>query len=98
MSLHPEASYPIPEDTQRVARAAFRRGNPYMQVADRLGTIYHDAQFTALFGPDMRVDIARADSLPRTASGKFRYVESRVAQPILERLMGAASNQGASST
>ncbi len=49
MSLHPEASYPIPEDTQRVARAAFRRGNPYMQVADRLGTIYHDAQFTALF-------------------------------------------------
>ena len=53
------------------------------------------AQFTALFGPDMRVDIVRADSLPRTASGKFRYVESRVAQPILERLMGAASNQGA---
>jgi len=46
----------------------------------------------------MRVDIVRADSLPRTASGKFRYVESRVAQPILERLMGAASNQGASST
>ena len=56
------------------------------------------AQFTALFGPDMRVDIVRADSLPRTASGKFRYVESRVAQPILERLMGAASSQGASST
>ena len=56
------------------------------------------AQFTALFGPEMRVDIVRADSLPRTASGKFRYVESRVAQPILERLMGAASNQGASST
>ena len=49
MSLHPEASYPIPEDTQRVARAAFPRGNLYMQVADRLGTIYHDAQFIALF-------------------------------------------------
>src|SRR2546423_14991816 len=49
MSLHPEASYPIPEDTQRVARAAFPRGNLYLQVADRLGTIYHDAQFTALF-------------------------------------------------
>src|SRR5712692_4161810 len=49
MSRHPEPSYPFPEHTQRVARAAFRRGNPYMQVADRLGTIYHDAQFTALF-------------------------------------------------
>jgi transposase len=49
MSLHPQAPYPIPEDTQRVARAAFPRGNLYMQVADRLGTLYHDAQFTALF-------------------------------------------------
>lgn len=49
MSLHPEASYPIPEETQRVACAAFPHGNVYMQVADRLGNIYHDAQFTALF-------------------------------------------------
>jgi transposase len=49
MSLHPQATYPIPEETQRVARAAFPRGNIYMQVADRLGTIYHDAQFAAFF-------------------------------------------------
>jgi transposase len=49
MSLHPQATYPIPEETQRVARAAFPRGNVYMQVADRLGTIYHDAQFAARF-------------------------------------------------
>src|SRR5215472_15198259 len=49
MSLHPQAHDPIPEETQRVARAAFPRGNLYMQVADRLGTLYHDAQFTALF-------------------------------------------------
>ena len=49
MSLHPQATYPIPEESQRVARAAFPRGNVYMQVADRLGTIYHDAQFAALF-------------------------------------------------
>jgi transposase len=49
MSLHPQATYPIPEETQRVARAAFPRGNIYMQVADRLGTLYHDTQFAALF-------------------------------------------------
>lgn len=49
MSLHPQVTYPIPEETQRVARAAFPRGNIYMQVADRLGPIYHDAQFAALF-------------------------------------------------
>ena len=49
MSLHPHAPYPIPEETQRVARAAFPHGNLYMQVADHLGSLYHDAQFTALF-------------------------------------------------
>ena len=49
MSLHPQATYPIPEETQRVARAAFPRGNLYMQVADHLGPIYHDAQFAALY-------------------------------------------------
>jgi transposase len=49
MSLQPYPSYPMPEDTQRVARAAFPHGNIYMQVADRLGNIYHDEQFTALF-------------------------------------------------
>jgi transposase len=32
-----------------VARAAFPHGHIYMQVADRLGNSYHDAQFTALF-------------------------------------------------
>lgn len=49
MSLHPHTPYPVPEDPQRVARAAFPRGNVYMEVADRLGTIYHDAQFATLF-------------------------------------------------
>jgi len=49
MSLHSHASYPIPDETQRVARAAFPRGNLYLQVADCLGAIYHDAQFAALF-------------------------------------------------
>jgi transposase len=49
MSLHSHTSYPIPDETQRVARAAFPRGNLYLQVADRLGPIYYDAQFAALF-------------------------------------------------
>jgi transposase len=49
ISLHPQATCPIPEETQQIARAAFPRGNLYMQVPDRLGTTYHDAQFAALF-------------------------------------------------
>jgi transposase len=49
MSRHPQATYPIPEDTQRGARAAFPQGNIYLPGADRLGTIDHDAQVAALF-------------------------------------------------
>lgn len=49
MSLHPHAAYPIPEETQRVARAAFPHGNTYMHVIDALGTLYRDVQFADLF-------------------------------------------------
>ena len=30
MSLHPHALEPVPEETARVARAAFPKGNPYL--------------------------------------------------------------------
>lgn len=49
MSLHPVPVGPIPEETARVARAAFPKGNVYMQMRDVLGSIYEDVQFTALF-------------------------------------------------
>lgn len=32
-----------------VARAAFPRGNPYMQLRDTLGPVFADQQFVALF-------------------------------------------------
>jgi transposase len=38
MSMHPQAIGPIPEETVRVARAAFPRGNPYLTLRDQLGT------------------------------------------------------------
>lgn len=49
MSLNPQSSYPIPESTQRVARAAFPKGNLYMRMRDELGEIYQDASFVELF-------------------------------------------------
>jgi transposase len=49
MSMHPQAIGPIPEETVRVARAAFPRGNPYMTMRDQLGTLYDDQDFAALF-------------------------------------------------
>jgi hypothetical protein len=39
----------VPEETRRVARAAFPRGNIYMRLRDELGAIDHDQLFAALF-------------------------------------------------
>ena len=49
MSLQPEAIGPIPEETARVARAAFPDGATAMRVRDELGTIYQDDAFADLF-------------------------------------------------
>jgi transposase len=39
----------VPEETARVARAAFRKGNPLLQLRDELGTIFSDEDFADLF-------------------------------------------------
>src|SRR5215813_8644928 len=49
MSLHPHALEPVPEETARVAHAAFPKGNPYLLLRDTLGTIFQDDDFTTLF-------------------------------------------------
>jgi transposase len=51
MSLNPCPIEPIPDETARVARAAFPKGNRYMTMRDVLGVIYTDAQFTDLYRP-----------------------------------------------
>ena len=49
MSLLPLVAYVVPEETGRVARAAFPRGNPCLRLADTLGTIWQDGDFAELF-------------------------------------------------
>jgi transposase len=49
MSLHPEEPPSTPEETSRVARAAFPKGTLCLHIADALGAIYKDGQFIALF-------------------------------------------------
>ncbi len=49
MSLRAEPAGPVPEETARVARAAFPKGNVYMQVRDVLGVVYEDEAFSPLF-------------------------------------------------
>ena len=52
MSLKPQDMNPIPEETIRVAHAAFPKGNAIMRIRDHLGPIYSDEQFAALFPHD----------------------------------------------
>jgi transposase len=49
MSLHPEDPTPPPEETRRVARAAFPKRTLCLDIADALGPIYRDSQFAGLF-------------------------------------------------
>jgi transposase len=49
MSLHPHVIEPVPDETARVAHAAFPKGHPYLTFRDVLGTIFQDEDFTALF-------------------------------------------------
>jgi transposase len=52
MSLHPRFVPDIPEETARIAQAAFRKGNPYMKMRDELGTFFTDDQFVDLYAVD----------------------------------------------
>lgn len=49
MCLHPRPVDPVPEQTARVARAAFPKGTLYMTMKDALGEIFEDEDFAYLF-------------------------------------------------
>jgi transposase len=52
MSLPPQMIGPVPEETAQVARAAFPKGNKYMQMRDELGSLYTDDMFVDLYPED----------------------------------------------
>ncbi len=49
MSLHSKAIEPVPEETARIARAAFPKGNVYLRLRDEIGSLYTDDAFADLF-------------------------------------------------
>ncbi|HLF29240.1 MAG TPA: transposase [Anaerolineae bacterium] len=49
MSLQPQTTDLIPDETQRVAHAAFPKGNVYMRMRDEFGEVYTDGCFAELF-------------------------------------------------
>ena len=49
MSLKPEPIDSVPEETARIARAAYPKGNIYLQLRETFGTIYQDEDFAELY-------------------------------------------------
>ncbi len=49
MSLQPQPPNPIPEETARVAHAAFPQANTYMRMRDHFGALFSDDAFAPLF-------------------------------------------------
>jgi transposase len=49
MCLRPHPVEPVPEETARVARAAFPKGNAVVAMKDELGAVFEDRQFAHLF-------------------------------------------------
>ena len=50
MTLQPQAVYTEPEDTARVARAAFPKGTLCLRLHDELGRLYADRDFATCTG------------------------------------------------
>ena len=49
MSLQPSVIEPVPEETARIALAAFPKGNLYLSMRDELGTLFNDLDFATLY-------------------------------------------------
>ena len=52
MSLKPMPIPPVPAETARIAQAAFPKGNIYMKLRERVGTLIQDEDFVALFSKE----------------------------------------------
>src|ERR671931_2955065 len=59
MSLRPETLPPIPDVTAAAVRAAFPKGNLYVDLRAEFGTLYEDQLFADLYPPEGRpVEVA----------------------------------------
>jgi transposase len=85
VSLQPQPDGAIPEETRRVAHAAFPKGNVYLRIADELGPLYRDEQFAALF-PTRGQPAASPARLAMTSV--LQYVEGLSDRQAVEAVRG----------
>jgi transposase len=72
MSLRSPLGYCLPEETARVARAAFPKGNPYLRLYDALGPIFHNPDFADLYA---EVGQPAEDPAPLALVTLFQFAE-----------------------
>ena len=85
MSLKPQAIAPVPAETARIARAAYPKGNGYMQMRDVLGSIYTDEDFADLFPRDGQPTEAPWRLALVTV---MQFVENRTSQQAADAVRG----------
>jgi len=49
MLYHTQNRFSVPQETAKVARKSFPKGNVYMTIRDKLGVMYADTEFASLF-------------------------------------------------
>ena len=92
MSLQPQAVYVVPEDTARVARAAFPTGNAYLRMHDELGRLSADRDFAALFPTHGQPALAPAQLALVTLMQFAEHVSDRqAADAVRARAQGQLS-------
>lgn len=52
MCLHPMPLPPMPEETARVAKASFPKGNLYLTIGEQIGPLFADLDFQELYAAD----------------------------------------------
>ncbi len=84
MSLPSQPLPSVPDDTARIARAAFRRGNPYVLLRDKLGAVFANAvnqrrcrtQETSTFSTQSGADQRRKPLLTHKQVSRRRVVSA----------------------
>src|SRR3954454_20028677 len=85
MSLRPLPTGSIPEETRRVAQAAFPKGPLCLRIADELGGLYRDDQFAELFPTRGQPAASPVRLAPVSA---LQYVEGLSARQAAEAVRG----------
>ena len=95
MSMRPLPIEPVPEETARIARAAFRKGNLLMRIRDEIGVLYDDQMFVSLYDARGQLAIAPWRLALVTVSDRGSGIEAELASELFKpfyRHPGTATN------